>query len=89
MLDTTIAQWLTVEETLDMTYYEEITDIIILANILKREIYVHSFSGEQEAGSMRIPPISASTKERIHLHLDLCTQHYTALVCINKIWKYF
>ena len=50
MLDTTIAQWLTVEETLDMTYYEEITDIIILANILKREIYVHSFVVEQEAG---------------------------------------
>lgn len=80
-----VGQSLAIEETLDMRHYGEIGDVIILANILKREIHVHSFVGEQEVGSMRIPPLSTQINETLHLFLDIPAEHYTALVQLSAV----
>lgn len=80
-----VGQSPTIEETLDMRHYGEITDIIVLANILKREIHVHSFAGDQETGSMRVKPVAAQIHETLHLFLDIHAQHYTALVQLSSV----
>lgn len=68
-------QQLTIEQTLNMRHCGEISDFIILDNILKTEIRVHSFIGQQKADSMGIPPLATQINETVHLSLDIPVHH--------------